>query len=480
MLHTTKIEPTYQSPLGTRYASETMKHIFALHTKYSTWRMVWVALAQAEMELGLPITQEQLDQLKKHIDTIDFAKAEHYERQLKHDVMAHVHAYGDQCPKARGIIHLGATSCTVTDNADIIIIRDALRATRDKLVVVIKQLAQLADQYKDLPCLAYTHFQSAQPTTVGKRFCLWLQELLLDLHDLEYRINNLKFLGIKGATGTQASFLSLFNGDHKKVEQLEQRIAQLLGFKNVFGVSGQTYTRKQDAQVLQVLSGIAISAHKMATDLRLLAHLKEVEEPFGKKQIGSSAMPYKRNPMMSERACSLARYVMSLAQNPTYTAAIQWFERTLDDSANRRLCIPESFLALDGVLNLLLKITDDLVVYPAIIKKRLTSELPFMATEDILMACVKQGGDRQIIHERLRQHSVTVATQIKNGGTNNLIEILTSDDQIPLNKEQLEQLLRVDQFIGRAPEQVAAFLYNEVQPVLDRYKNIEVQAEVKY
>ena len=471
----------YQSPLGQRYASKQMNTIFSAQTKHTTWRRLWVELAQAEKELGLPITQEQIDELKAHMHDIDFAAAEQYERKLRHDVMAHIHAYGDQCPQARAIIHLGATSCLITDNADLIIMRDALKLIEQKLVTVIRQLATHADRYKSLPCLSFTHMQPAQPTTVGKRFCMWLQDFLLDLEELNHRVERLRFLGIKGATGTQASFLQLFDGDHEKVIKLEQLIAQRLGFNKLFSVSGQTYTRKQDAQILDLLAGIATSAHKMSTDLRLLAYMKEIEEPFEHHQVGSSAMPYKRNPMRNERICSLARYVMSLSENPKYTAATQWFERTLDDSANRRLCIPEAFLATDGILNLLINITHSMVVYPKVIEKNLQQELPFMATENILMACVKKGADRQAIHEILRQHSIEVGRAIKeDGAANDLLQRLAADPAIPCDETELNKLVNAEQFIGRAPEQVEGFLAGEVWPVLKQYDGTAQQVEICY
>ncbi len=473
-LHFSTSEHTvYQSPLSIRYASKAMSALHSAQTKHATWRRVWTELARAQMQLGVSITQEQVDQLEQHIHTIDFATAAKYEKQFRHDVMAHVHTYGDQCPKARAIIHLGATSCLITDNADNIIIRDSLKLIQQQLITLIRQLADLADIYKNLPCLAYTHFQPAQPTTVGKRFSLWLQDIVFDLQELEHQLNNWHALGIKGATGTQASFLQLFDGDHKKVQQLENVIIKRLGFSKVVGVSGQTYTRKQDMQILNVLAGIATSAHKMATDLRLLANMKEVEEPSEDHQIGSSAMPYKRNPMRSERICSLARYIMSLSQNPMYTAATQWFERTLDDSANRRLCIAESFLATDSILQLLINVTNGLVVYPNTIKHHLNQELPFMATEHILMACVQKGADRQTMHELIRQHSLEVGNAIKqHAASNNLLERIAQDPLIPLDKVELAHNMKPQNFIGRAPQQVTEFLATIVALLLGKYKNI--------
>jgi adenylosuccinate lyase len=469
---------SYQSPLGVRYASEEMNSLFSSQKRHSTWRKMWLALAQAEKDLGLPITQEQINELSANIDNIDFKKADEYELELKHDVMAHVHAYGDLCPKARPIIHLGATSCLITDNSDVLILREGLLSIRSKLVTVITKLSETAEKYMNLPCLAFTHFQTAQPTTLGKRISLWLQDFLLDLEDLEFRLQNLRLLGIKGATGTQASFLNLFDGDHEKVKKLESLFCQRLGFGKPFPLTGQTYTRKQDVQIIQVLSGIATSAHKMATDLRLLAHLKEVEEPFSNKQIGSSAMPYKRNPMQSERICSIARFVMSLSENPTYTAATQWFERTLDDSANRRLCIPESFLAVDSILRLLINISGNMVVYPKVIEKHLKEELPFLATENILMESVKKGADRQNIHERIRQHSISVSRRMKEEGLeNDLIARITNDKEIPLSKEDLENCLEIQRYVGRAPEQLKEFLENDLSKILDCYKEVDIEKE---
>jgi len=456
----------YESPLGKRYASATMSALFSDQHKFSTWRSIWYTLASIERDLGIDISQEQLDELKQHMHSIDFAKAHAYEQQFQHDVMAHVHTYADACPKARPIIHLGATSCLVTDNADLLIYKQALEVIKEKMLACIMALAKRADAYKDMPCLAFTHLQIAQPTTVGKRICLWLQDLLFDYQELCYRQTQLHALGAKGATGTQASFLALFDGDHAKVQALDRAFCKALGFERVMPISGQTYTRKQDAHLLQVLSGIATSVHKMATDLRLLAFMHEIEEPFGDKQIGSSAMPYKRNPMRSERICSLARYVMSLAQNPTYTAATQWFERTLDDSANRRLCIPEAFLAIDGTLDLVLGITNGLQVNEAVIKQNYKKALPFLATETILMACVKKGADRQAVHERLRQHSFAASNALKEGAdTNDLMERIAQDDAIPMDRSALDELLANTPMSGRAAEQVTAFLHEHIAPL---------------
>lgn len=406
----------YESPLSSRYASKEMKYIFSPDMKFRTWRKLWIALAESEMELGLPITQEQIDELKANADNINYEVAEAREKLVRHDVMSHVYAYGQQCPKAKGIIHLGATSCYVGDNTDVIIMTEGLKLVRNKLVTVIRELAKFADKYKDLPTLAFTHFQPAQPTTVGKRASLWLQELLMDLEDVEYQLSKAKLLGCKGTTGTQASFLELFEGDHEKCKELDRRIAKKMGYNACFAVSGQTYSRKLDTQVLNVLSGIAQSAAKFSNDIRLLQHLKEVEEPFEKNQIGSSAMAYKRNPMRSERIGSLSRYVMVDVLNGAFTTATQWFERTLDDSANKRLSIPEAFLAIDGILNLYANVTDGLVVYPKVIEQRLRKELPFMATENIMMDAVKRGGDRQELHEKIRQHSMAASRVVKEEG----------------------------------------------------------------
>ncbi len=460
----------YTSPLSSRYASKEMLHLFSADNKFRTWRRLWIALAETEQEFGLDITDEQLAELKGHIEDIDYTAAAAYEKKLRHDVMAHVHTYGDCCPTARGIIHLGATSCYVGDNTDMIIMRDALRLIHSKLINVIARLADFAEEYKALPTLGYTHFQPAQPTTVGKRATLWLQDLLLDVEEVEHKLGKLALLGSKGTTGTQASFLELFEGDHEKVKAAELRIAEKMGFECCIAVSGQTYTRKIDAMVLATLSGIAQSAHKFSNDMRLLQHLKEIEEPFEKNQIGSSAMAYKRNPMRSERIAALARYVMIDALNPAVTAASQWFERTLDDSANRRLSMPEAFLAVDAILELYLNVASGLVVYPRVIEKHLLAELPFMATENILMDAVKAGGDRQELHEKIRQYSMQAGERIKReGGDNNLLELIAADPAFNMDLGKLTELLRPENYIGRAIEQTEEFLAEEVRPLLMRY-----------
>lgn len=454
----------YESPLAERYASSEMATLFSPKTKFSTWRRLWVALAEAEQSLGLPISEAQLEQMTSFIHEIDFAKAESYEKMLQHDVMAHIHTYGDQCPLAKPIIHLGATSCFVTDNSDILLMREGLTILADKLKRVLKQLAFFAKEYATLPCLAYTHLQPAQLTTLGKRACLWLQDLLLDYQELLHRSKEIQFLGAKGATGTQASFLSLFDNDPVKVSELDSLIAKKMGFDRSIAISSQTYTRKQDAFIVNALAGIAISAHKFATDLRLLAHLKEVEEPFAEKQVGSSAMPYKRNPILAERICALSRYLIALSQNPAYTASLQWLERTLDDSANRRITLAESFLSCDAILELLLKITAHLVVYPKVIAKHVSEELPFMATEHILMACVKKGGDRQTLHEQLRVHSQAAADRVKKEGLDNdLIERIAGDPTFHLKRKELDDLLKSEHFTGRSAEQTHSFLESELR-----------------
>jgi len=458
----------YDNPLIGRYASAEMTALWSPQRKFSTWRRLWVALAEAEAELGLPITPEQIAELCAHVDEIDFAAAERYEQRLRHDVMAHVHAYGDVCPKARAIIHLGATSCYVTDNTDLILLREGLLLLRARLVAVLGRLAAFARQHRDLACLAFTHMQPAQPTTLGKRACLWAYDLVLDLAEIEHRLETLRALGSKGTTGTQASFLELFGGDHDKVRRLDKLICEKIGFPEAFPVTGQTYPRKIDSQVLAVLSGIAQSAHKMATDLRLLQHRKEVEEPFEKEQVGSSAMAYKRNPMRSERLCSLARFVISLESSPAMTAATQWLERTLDDSANRRLVLPQAFLAADAVLILYANIADGLVVYPKVLARNLQAELPFMATENILMAAVAAGGDRQELHERIRRHSQAAATMVKQEGVaNDLLDRLAADPAFA--KVDLDAALDPQQFVGRAPEQVDEFLAEVIEPILTKY-----------
>ena len=464
----------YQSPLSERYASKEMQYIFSPDKKFKTWRKLWIALAETEKELGLDITQEQIDELKAHAEDINYDVAKEREKLVRHDVMSHVYAYGVQCPKAKGIIHLGATSCYVGDNTDIIIMTEALKLVRVKLLNVINELSKFAMKYKDLPTLGFTHFQPAQPTTVGKRASLWLQELLMDLEDVEYQLSKAKLLGCKGTTGTQASFLELFEGDHEKCKELDRRIAKKMGYSACFAVSGQTYSRKLDTQVLNVLSGIAQSAAKFSNDIRLLQHLKEVEEPFEKNQIGSSAMAYKRNPMRSERIGSLSRYVMVDVLNGAFTTATQWFERTLDDSANKRLSIPEAFLAIDGILNLYANVTDGLVVYPKVIEQRLRKELPFMATENIMMDAVKRGGDRQELHEKIRQHSMAASRVVKEeGGENDLLERIANDKSFGVTLEELEAILQPSKYVGRAPQQTTDFLNEVVYPAIAPYENIE-------
>ena len=463
----------YVSPLSERYASKEMQYIFSPDMKFRTWRKLWIALAETERELGLNITQEQIDEMKAHADDINYDVAKERERQVRHDVMSHVYAFGVQCPKAKGIIHLGATSCYVGDNTDIIVMTEALKLVRKKLVNVIAELSKFAAQYKDQPTLAFTHFQPAQPTTVGKRATLWTQEFLMDLEDLEYVLSTMKLLGSKGTTGTQASFLELFDGDQETIDKIDPMIAEKMGFKSCYPVSGQTYSRKVDTRVLNILAGIAASAHKMSNDIRLLQHLKEVEEPFEKSQIGSSAMAYKRNPMRSERIASLSRYVMIDALNPAITSATQWFERTLDDSANKRLSVPEGFLAIDGILDLCLNVVDGLVVYPKVIEKRLMSELPFMATENIMMGAVKAGGDRQELHERIRELSMEAGKNVKvEGKDNNLLELIAADPAFNLTLEDLQKSMDPSRYTGRAKEQTEAFIANVVQPVLDAHKDL--------
>lgn len=469
----------YTSPLSERYASQEMQYIFSQDMKFSTWRKLWIALAETEMELGLcengkpVITQEQIDEMKSHIHDINYDVAKEREKLVRHDVMSHVYAYGQQCPKAKGIIHLGATSCYVGDNTDIIVMTEALRLVKKKLVNVLHELAEFADTYKALPTLAFTHFQPAQPTTVGKRATLWMQEFCLDLEDLDHVLGGMKLLGSKGTTGTQASFMELFDGDQKIIDRIDPMIAKKMGFRGCYPVSGQTYSRKVDTRVCNVLAGIAASAHKMSNDIRLLQHLKEVEEPFEKNQIGSSAMAYKRNPMRSERIASLSRYVMTEALNPAMTSAVQWFERTLDDSANKRLSIPEAFLAIDGVLDLCLNVVDGLVVYPKVIEKRLMSELPFMATENIMMDAVKAGGDRQEIHEKIRRLSMEAGKNVKiEGGDNNLLDLIAADESFGLTKEELEACMEPTRYVGRAPEQVDAFLSKVVVPIMEENKEL--------
>jgi len=471
----------YVSPLSERYASKEMQYIFSPDMKFRTWRKLWIALAEVEHELGLQqITQEMIDELKEHADDINYDVARAREKEVRHDVMSHVYAYGVQCPKAKGIIHLGATSCYVGDNTDVIVMTEALKLVKKKLVNVIDELARFADKYKAQPTLAFTHFQPAQPTTVGKRATLWLQEFCMDLEDLNYVLDNMKLLGSKGTTGTQASFLELFDGDQEKIDKIDPMIAEKMGFKACFPVSGQTYSRKLDTRVANVLAGIAASAHKMSNDIRLLQHLKEVEEPFEKSQIGSSAMAYKRNPMRSERIASLSRYVMIDALNPAITSATQWFERTLDDSANKRLSIPEGFLAADGILDLCLNVVDGLVVYPKVIEKRLMSELPFMATENIMMDAVKAGGDRQELHEKIRTLSMEAGRQVKvEGKDNNLLELIAADPAFNMTLEDLNKTMDPARYTGRSEIQVEKFLKTVVQPILDENKKLlGVKAEI--
>ncbi len=463
----------YVSPLSERYASKEMQYIFSPDMKFRTWRKLWIALAETEKELGLNITQEQIDELKANADNINYDVAKEREKQVRHDVMSHVYAYGVQCPKAKGIIHLGATSCYVGDNTDIIVMTEALKLVRKKLVNVIAELAKFAEEHKSLPTLAFTHFQPAQPTTVGKRATLWMQEFLLDLEDLDFVLSTMKLLGSKGTTGTQASFLELFDGDQETIDKIDPMIAQKMGFKECYPVSGQTYSRKVDTRVLNVLAGIAASAHKFSNDIRLLQHLKEVEEPFEKSQIGSSAMAYKRNPMRSERIASLSRFVMVDALNPAITSATQWFERTLDDSANKRLSVPEGFLAIDGILDLCLNVVDGLVVYPKVIEKRLRSELPFMATENIMMDAVKAGGDRQELHERIRELSMEAGRNVKvEGKDNNLLELIAADPAFNMTLEDLQKTMDPAKYTGRAAVQVDNFLKKVVNPVLEANKEL--------
>ena len=470
----------YTTPLGERYASKEMQYIFSPDKKFKTWRKLWIALAESEMELGLNVTQEQVDELKANADDINYDVAKAREKEVRHDVMSHVYAYGQQCPNAKGIIHLGATSCYVGDNTDIIIMTEGLKLVRKKLLNVMNELAKFADRYKDLPTLGFTHFQPAQPTTVGKRASLWLMELKLDLDDIDYMIDQMVLLGSKGTTGTQASFLELFEGNHEKVKELDKKIAEKMGFKECIPVSGQTYSRKIDTRVLNVLSGIAASAHKFSNDIRLLQHLKEIEEPFEKSQIGSSAMAYKRNPMRSERIASLANYVMTVNINPAITSSTQWFERTLDDSANKRISVPEAFLATDGILDLYMNVVDGLVVYDKVITKRLMSELPFMATENIMMDAVKAGGDRQELHEKIRKLSMEAGANVKREGLeNNLLELIANDESFGLSLEDLEKTMDPSKYVGRAPEQVEEFLRDVINPILEANKDeLGLSAEI--
>lgn len=464
---------SYESPFSTRYASDEMQYLFSADKKFTTWRRLWIALAKAEKQLGLPITDEQIKQLEDYANNINYDVAAKREKEVRHDVMAHVYAYGKQCPDASGIIHLGATSCYVGDNTDIIIMKEAMEVLRRKLINVIANLSKFADEYKALPTLGYTHLQPAQLTTVGKRATLWLYEFLLDLEEIEYRISTLKLLGSKGTTGTQASFIELFEGDTDKIDELERLISEEVGIDGVVPVSGQTYSRKVDAQVLSMLSGVAQSASKFSHDMRILQSFKEMEEPFEKSQIGSSAMPYKRNPMRCERISALSRYVIVNSINPSFTAATQWFERTLDDSANKRISVAEAFLAVDSIMNIMLSVTDGLVVYPKVIEQRLGNELPFMATENIMMQAVKKGGNRQELHEKLRSHSIEAARLVKEQGLeNDLVERISKDKDFMLSKEEIEEILKPENFIGRSVEQVDRFLSSYILPILDDNKNI--------
>ncbi len=468
----------FESPLSARYASAQMQYIFSQEKKFRTWRKLWIALAEAERELGLPITEEQIDELRRNAENINYEVAEERERIVRHDVMSHVYAYGEQCPKAKGIIHWGATSCYVGDNTDILLMKEALLLIRKKLINVIASLRTFAMEYKSLPTLGFTHFQPAQPTTVGKRATLWIQDFVMDLEDLDYVTSGLRLLGSKGTTGTQASFLELFDGDVDKVFRLDGLIAEKMGFEGYYPVSGQTYSRKVDARVLSVLAGIGTSATKFSNDIRLLQHLKEVEEPFEKQQIGSSAMAYKRNPMRSERIAALSRHLIVNALNPTLTAAAQWFERTLDDSANKRLAIPEAFLACDGVLDLCNNVSDGLVVYPKVIEKRLYQELPFMATENILMDCVKRGGDRQELHERIRELSMEAGRRVKEfGEENDLLERIVADDAFSISKEDIQELTRLEDYVGCAPQQVERYLEETIDPLLKENADLLGESE---
>ena len=467
---------TYESPLTYRYASREMQALFSPDKKFRTWRKLWVALAESQMELGLDISQDQVDELKKNQDNINYNIAQAREKEVRHDVMSHVYAYGIQCPKAAGIIHLGATSCFVGDNTDLIIDYEALDLIKKRLVKLISILSRFADQYKDLPTLGFTHFQPAQPTTVGKRSCLWIQDFIFDLESLEDFLQRRRLRGVKGTTGTQASFLELFDGDYEKVKLLDKMVAKKMGYEDVFAVTGQTYSRKFDSQLVNILAGIAQSATKFSNDIRLLQHLKEIEEPFEKNQIGSSAMAYKRNPMRSERIASLARYIIADMINPAMTVSGQWFERTLDDSANRRISVPEAFLATDAVLNLCANVADGLVVYPKVIEQRLMKELPFMATENIMMDAVKKGGNRQELHEKIRLHSLAAARIVKEeGGENDLVDRIAGDSSFGISKEEILEILRPDLYIGCAPMQVREFLENIVKPILDNEESIDME-----
>ena len=470
----------YVSPFSTRYASPEMQHVFSDDFKFTTWRRLWVALAKAEHALGLDVTQEQIDELQAHVNDVNYDVAEAREREVRHDVMSHVYAFGKQCPKAEPIIHLGATSCYVGDNTDVIILREASKIVLSKAAAVLKNLAGFAEKYKDMPCLAYTHLQPAQLTTVGKRATLWMYDLVNDIENLEFQLSRLKLLGSKGTTGTQASFMELFDGDEEKILRMERMIAEDMGFSACVPVSGQTYSRKVDAYFLSVLSGFAQSAYKFSNDLRILQSFEEMEEPFEKNQIGSSAMPYKRNPMRSERISALARYVIVDSLNPGLTAGTQWFERTLDDSANKRISVSEAFLAVDAILNIYMNVTSGLVVYDRVVRRRVMEKLPFMATEDVMMECVKRGGNRQELHEALRQHSHAAAAHVKiEGGANDLIDRIAADPLFPITREEIERHLDPAKYVGRAPSQVTSFLKDVAQPVIDRYYDSTVHAELK-
>ncbi len=477
----TRMKNTYESPLNSRYASEQMKYIFSPDFKFRTWRRLWIALAESEKELGLNITDEQIAELKAHADDINYDVAAAREKEVRHDVMSHVYAYGVLCPKAKPIIHLGATSCYVGDNTDVITMREAMLLIRRKLVNLLSVLSKFALEYKDMPCLAYTHYQPAQPTTVGKRASLWLNEFLMDFQNLEFQLTQLKLLGSKGTTGTQASFMELFDGDTDKVKALDRMIAEKMGFDSCFAVSGQTYSRKLDYQMLTVLAGIGMSATKFSNDIRLLQHMKEIEEPFEKHQIGSSAMAYKRNPMRSERIASLSRYIIADIQNTAMTSGAQWFERTLDDSANKRLSVPEAFLAADAVLELCINVADGLVVYPKMIEKHLRDELPFMATENIMMEAVKKGGDRQELHERIRIHSMAAGRVVKaEGGKNDLLERIAADENFGVTLDELNALMNPSDFVGRAPQQTQEFVEDEINPILEKYSDLlGVEVDIK-
>lgn len=477
----TRMKNTYESPLNSRYASEQMKYIFSPDFKFRTWRRLWIALAESEKELGLNITDEQIAELKSHADDINYDVAAAREKEVRHDVMSHVYAYGVLCPKAKPIIHLGATSCYVGDNTDVITMREAMLLIRRKLVNLLSVLSKFALEYKDMPCLAYTHYQPAQPTTVGKRASLWLNEFLMDFQNLEFQLTQLKLLGSKGTTGTQASFMELFDGDTDKVKALDRMIAEKMGFDSCFAVSGQTYSRKLDYQMLTVLAGIGMSATKFSNDIRLLQHMKEIEEPFEKHQIGSSAMAYKRNPMRSERIASLSRYIIADIQNTAMTSGAQWFERTLDDSANKRLSVPEAFLAADAVLELCINVADGLVVYPKMIEKHLREELPFMATENIMMEAVKKGGDRQELHERIRIHSMAAGRVVKaEGGKNDLLERIAADENFGVTLDELNALMNPSDFVGRAPQQTQEFVEDEINPILEKYSDLlGVEVDIK-